>query len=458
MFQAGSHLTNVLPLYTLALTLLLGLMFEAFKKRKTRPWSIPALAVYATVGIWYYVELFYTPERFQQFSFEIIEASYIQVILFLITFRLFLPGITRRCLKNYHAIWRFAGAFNPRRLLIFVGFLWLCLLAYGAYRLNGDILNALFPVASRAGRHMWGRAAAGGAGSSGFIVSSAGYTYTLVTAFLVTLLPLPMGRQRKFLNIVLVCLALPYFVFLGDRNKLLAVVMPGYFSYALFSPDKVWRKILFSAAIFLILNHVLTLIISLRNVGFSDLFSGGGITFTEALSSQKHRGLNMLEELCYINRFYEQGQLTLSYGGRYLAELANVIPRAVWPNKPLIGIEYAVLRGFGGASNDIGVFATVSTGLLGQGFYNFGPIFGPMASGTLMAIWAGWLSRLWMQQYSVLRLCLFLVSLGLTFNLGREISLLVLWPVLFGYGIVRFLENSQKKRIRRGLGSVPNSA
>ena len=57
-----------------------------------------------------------------------------------------------------------------------------------------------------------------------------------------------------------------------------------------------------------------------------------------------------------------------------------------------------------------------------------------------MAFWVALLTRWWCQRASNLRLILFLVGLGVTFNLGRNITLLTLWPVVFGYIIVRIAE------------------
>ena len=67
-------------------------------------------------------------------------------------------------------------------------------------------------------------------------------------------------------------------------------------------------------------------------------------------------------------------------------------------------------------------------------------MFGPVASALLVSIWSGLLGRWWLQRESLLRCFLFLAGLGLTFNLGRDITLLVLWPVVFGYLIVRLIE------------------
>lgn len=434
----------VLPVYYLALALLLGLVMEALAKYKRRAWSLPALVIYATTFIWYLIEFIYTPENLEKFSANIIITSYFQVILFLVSFRLLLPSFTRRFIRNAQLKWQ-ASAWRPERLLLIVAVVWVLLLLYGVTRMDGNILGALFPIQSRAGVHMWGRAAAGGAGPTGFIVSTASYTYLLVCSFFGVLLPLQKRTSAKALNVLLLLLALPYFFLMGARNQLLAVLLPGYFSYILFSRQKPWLKVVITVLGFFLLNQVFTLIIAYRNVGFTTLFSPGNFALPD-VPEQKHLGLNMLEELCHINTFYEQQILNLSYGGRYLAELLNVIPRAIWAGKPLIGIDYAQLRGFGGSNRDIGVFATISSGFIGQGILNFGPWLGAIAPGVIFAAWAAWLARLWVQSYSTLRLCLFLAALGITFNLGRDITLLVLFPIVFGYILVRFLERRERKK------------
>ena len=100
---------------------------------------------------------------------------------------------------------------------------------------------------------------------------------------------------------------------------------------------------------------------------------------------------------------------------------------------------------------ELGVNTTVSSGMIGGGVLNFGQIFGPVAAGILMAIWTGLLIRWWEQRKSLLRLVLFMLGAGLTFNLGRDISLLVLWPVIFAYFFVRLTEMWAAKR----FGQLP---
>jgi uncharacterized membrane protein YadS len=66
-----------------------------------------------------------------------------------------------------------------------------------------------------------------------------------------------------------------------------------------------------------------------------------------------------------------------------------------------------------------------------------------------MAFWTGLLIRWWEQRKSLLRLALFMLGAALTFNLGRDITLLVLWPVVFAYFFVRLIEIWATRRFGR---------
>ena len=80
----------------------------------------------------------------------------------------------------------------------------------------------------------------------------------------------------------------------------------------------------------------------------------------------------------------------------------------IWPSKPLVGIDYAKWRGLEDPQSDLGVSATISTGMIGGGILNFGTFFGPVAAGIIMALWTGLLIRWWQQRDSLLRLMLFM--------------------------------------------------
>jgi hypothetical protein len=64
---------------------------------------------------------------------------------------------------------------------------------------------------------------------------------------------------------------------------------------------------------------------------------------------------------------------------------------------------------------------------------NFGPFFGVLAAAFLMAIWAAVLARQDLKGGKTGRLLLYMLGLVLTFNLGRDITLITLYPFLFGY-------------------------
>ena len=113
----------------------------------------------------------------------------------------------------------------------------------------------------------------------------------------------------------------------------------------------------------------------------------------------------------------------------------NPIPRGLWQGKPLIGIDYAIARGQGWEAVDAqaGVGATISTGMIGQGVVNFGPFFGVLAAALLMAFWVAILARQDLKGEKTGRMLLFFIGVVLTFNLGRDITLITLYPFLFGY-------------------------
>jgi hypothetical protein len=102
----------------------------------------------------------------------------------------------------------------------------------------------------------------------------------------------------------------------------------------------------------------------------------------------------------------------------------------------MIGIDYAIARGQGWSEakgSQAGVGATISTGLIGQGVLNFGPFFGVLAAAFLMGLWAALLARQDLKGDKTGRLLLYMLGLVLTFNLGRDITLITLYPFLFGY-------------------------
>lgn len=428
--------------YYIAAGLLLLFFVEAASKIY-RIWAIPALMIYLTTGMWYFTEVFYTPERLIIFNNSILEQGYYQICIFLIVFRWLLPKFTHSLQKYPSNITYFNWfTINPQRLLQILLVIWLLLLIYGVSRLNWDFFQALFPQGGRWSPKLWNRGAVGG--QTDFIVSAAGYIYALICAMFGVLIFFQRQPQAKVINLLLILISWPAFYLSGTRNAFLAVAMPAYLTYLLTYRQKWWLKAAISAGLFIGVNYLMLIAISFRNTGIDAYFQGAATLSSET----KHDGLNMAEELFYINQFYEQGQLTLQYGMEYLAEALNIIPRFLWPDKPILGHEYNLLR-----NPSSGIQATISAGFIGRGIMNFGPWLGPIAPAILMSLWATFLARLWSQQASILRLALFLVGLGITPNLGRDITLLVLWPMIFGYIIVRYLERLERRRVMQSAAN-----
>lgn len=416
-----------------------------------RPWALPFGTVVATVGIWYLPEPFYFPNLFAQFRFRSVQTAYDSVSIFYIALLIFAPLVSMRLKPKGRARRRdmTKRSFSADNLVLMVVCTWLALLAFGTYRMQGDLFGALFPVGMRSGARMWSRAAGAGAGADGFIVSAASYVYVLCLATFGVLLFFVGKKSTRTLLIFLILISWPYAFLQGSRNIVLATVVPAGLAFLMFAPVSRFAKFAVTAGGLVALDVAMRVIIAVRNTGLST------INLSE-IEETSHLGLNMASELVYITRFLEDGTLSLTYGMRYLEEFANVIPRAIWPEKPLIGLQYTLARGFADytGTSDIGVFATISSGMIGQGVLNFGNICGPIAAAILMSYWIGFLARLRVQG-TPLRLALFLVGIGLTFNLGRDISLLVLWPMIFGYIGIRIFEYRESRRFER-LSMVPH--
>jgi hypothetical protein len=180
---------------------------------------------------------------------------------------------------------------------------------------------------------------------------------------------------------------------------------------------------------------------------FKDDQSKDAVNSETSKKETKHDGFNMFEELGYINYFIVNGTYKVNWGERYFAEIVNPIPRILWPGKPLIGIDYAIARGmaYGNQSAESGgVAASISTGMIGQGVVNFGRILGPIAAALLMAIWVAILARQDLMGNDIGHLLLYAIGLVLTFNMGRDITLLVIYPFVFGWLLLWWNQNRKK--------------
>ncbi len=226
---------------------------------------------------------------------------------------------------------------------------------------------------------------------------------------------------------------------------MLAIILPGLLAYVFVRfRGGMLLKIVVLVGAFLLMDGWMRFVIQIRSeASVAHTFQQvglAGVTQSIAGKEIKHAGLNMFEELGWINQFIDRGTYTPNWGARYFAELVNPIPRVLWPDKPMIGIDYAIARGQGfGEKGDkgAGVGATISTGMIGQGVVNYGRFFGPIAAALLMGIWAALLARQDLMGDQTGRLLLFFFGMVLTFNLGRDITFITLYPFVFGFIMLR---------------------
>ena len=169
------------------------------------------------------------------------------------------------------------------------------------------------------------------------------------------------------------------------------------------------------------------IVIQYRNFGIDQLFSTED-AFKSAVEA-KHLGLNMTEELVFLNRYQANLSLPVEWGYNYFTNAVNFIPRALWENKPNPGHRFAELRvGFHRGE----LAATISNGVIGQGVANFGKWLGPIAPAVLLLFLCSWICNFIKRRRTFLRACVVLVCLSTIPNLGRDITLLTLWPLIFG--------------------------
>jgi oligosaccharide repeat unit polymerase len=438
--------TDEITFYLAAAALVVLTLESCVKLLNRNSFSI-TLAVYVTVFGWYFVDPFLNPEQYTFIPSFLISQSYFQVFLFLIGFRLFMPVAQRWIVRRKSVDVFHVQRFTPEQILLVTTAVWTLLLLIGIARMGGDVIGALFPIDSRAGATMWGRSAVA-TSATGFLVASAGYMFNAITAFLGVLVFFQRNAFWRCIAGLMFIISLPYFLFEGARSHFLAAILPFIVTYLFYGRHPLLVKVAVLAIAFLCLDNGFKLVTAFRGTGFRDLLAAEH-PYELVDEDLRQSGLNMIQELCFANAYLSSGAASPSYGGRYLNELLNVVPRAIWPTKPLVGIDYAKWRGLEDPESDLGVSATISTGMIGGGLLNFGPFFGPIAAGIIMALWTGLLIRWWQQRDSLLRLMLFMLGAGLTFNLGRDVTLLVLWPVVFSYCFVRLIEICTARKPRR---------
>lgn len=422
--------------YYAVIALLGALLAEAVSKSRELRW-LYACFVYLTIALWYLVDPVYRSGAYRHTTDWELDLACTQIALFLAVFRgllvMILPATPTRVLR----------AFDPRVLdqgavtkLVFAA--WLILFAIGMYRVNFRLVDALFPIQGRYswGTQMWVRPRVGG--SFSFLISVANYTYMFICSMFGMIAVATLRRNVRRWMIVMMLLTWPMFLLEGSRHKVLIVAMPAAFSLLLLKPWSRQKQIVFAVTSLLVLNFLMLITITYRNVGYAEYFRG------DRAREMTHRGLNMIEELIYLNRYQQHGAMDVEWGHNYFANAVNLVPRVLWREKPQVGMKYAVLR--------VGMYrgqavATISHGIIGQGVTNFGRWLGPAAPAVILIAFGYWVCRLPERGMPFLRVCLVLACFTAIPNFGRDITMFTFWPVVFGalgiFAYERYFVNPQ---------------
>jgi len=424
--------------------------------------GLPVLMVLGTVAAWYVGDAFYNDyagNHAQLFESGILQVAWWQVAWFLAVFILATPWIhgklNARDLRHgrssgilllfKHGVKHPALQSQVNRLFYGCLWIWVILSVFAVIQLRGDVIYFFFPyLGYNASPWIHGRLGAG----FDFFAILAIYLQLLVAGIFGVVAALATDRRIRWLALLCCFLSWPYFIFGRTRNTMLAILIPGLLSWAFLRlRGTMWKRILVLVASYLLVNAWMAFVIANRSqMTIVDALKENGFKI-DSEERVHHEGLNMYEELCWINKFISNGTYLPNWGARYFAELVNPIPRFFWPGKPLIGIDYAIARGqAGGEASDAGVYATISTGMIGQGVVNFGRVLGPAFAALLMSLWVAWLARLDLQIHELGRLPLYALGIILTFNLGRDITFITLYPFLFGTMVFWWLGRRRARR------------
>ncbi len=442
------------PFY-LCVTAVIWLLIHGWKVR-LQGWGIPLMAATVTAGSWYLMDPIYNDynQYLRELGSENLSNAFWEVLIFFLSLGALAPAMNRKInsdLKGKESqvllMIRNKGIEQPdfqdqvSRLGMTILIAWAALMMIALFRVDFDFIGIFFPFLGEKAQP-WGRNRIGGGIDALF--AFAGYIQIMLTALLGMTFAIALRPSTMLLTGVGYLLAVPFYLFDRTRNTMLAILLPGLMALVTLrirSGMVVRLAVLFSS--FLALEGWMKFVIDNRDQGSIAQAMKSGGTQSAEVKARKHLGFNMFEELGFINYFIENGTYKVNWGERYFAEAVNPIPRVLWPGKPLIGIDYAIARGMSYGNQDAasgGVAASISTGMIGQGVVNFGRILGPIAAALLMAIWVAVLARQDLMGQDIGHLLLYAIGLVLTYNMGRDITLLVIYPFIFGWILLNWIK------------------
>lgn len=157
---------------------------------------------------------------------------------------------------------------------------------------------------------------------------------------------------------------------------------------------------------------------------------GTAVLSWEAGSKTDYVGNEMFRELLFIISKVPSEFSPFQYGYTYYVQLVNPIPRFLWPDKPTLdtGLLLATLQGQVDSRNE--AYLTISPGLIGEMYLNFG-VLGIIA----LSFFGGWLVKGWDRVsldhgQSLATMMFYSGGLGVLFILGRSFTMNMFYGLL----------------------------
>ena len=164
----------------------------------------------------------------------------------------------------------------------------------------------------------------------------------------------------------------------------------------------------------------------------------------ERAASADYVGFEMFRELLFITTVVpEKADYQLGY--TYYVQVINPIPRAIWKNKPIgdAGLQLAKVKGMVAGGD---AYLTVSPGLIGEMYWNFG-----MPGIALISLFLGYLAKSWdrarpLTTRSVLAFTVFAAGLAIIFLSGRSFNMATLYGMLSLYALLVLFSGNVRRQ------------
>jgi hypothetical protein len=140
-------------------------------------------------------------------------------------------------------------------------------------------------------------------------------------------------------------------------------------------------------------------------------------------------GNEMFRELLFITSIVPE-KVDYQYGYVYYVQLVNPIPRFLWEDKPKLDTGLLMADVYGSVDSRGEATMTISPGLIGEMYLNFG-VFGIL----VLSLFGGWLVKGWdaiakVSSYSLPALMFYSAGLGVLFVMGRSFTMGMFYGLL----------------------------